>query len=100
MGYPRQARLGDFSTEIVDALTNLRTTAGDIQTGANQLAQKLQQAGNVAVRVSNQTTGAVAGAKVGAQTGGAFPVTNVLNQIPKPVLYGGVAALAYLFLRR
>lgn len=97
MGYATPnggARLGDFATEITDALTNLRTTAADVQTGANLLAQKLTSAGNVAVRVSNTVTGAAAGAKVGAQSGAAVPVDNPLKLIPTPVwVAAGIVAL-------
>lgn len=89
MGYPtRQARLGDFASDITDALTNLRTTAADIQTGTQQLAQKLTGAGNVAVKVSNTVTGAAAGAKIGAASGSQIPVDNPLKLIPTPVWYG------------
>jgi hypothetical protein len=93
MGYAPD-NLGDFATEVTDALTNLRTTAADIQTGANVLAQKLTQAGNIAVRVSNTATGAAAGAKVGAESGSRVPVDNPLKLVPTPVwVAAGIVAL-------
>lgn len=99
MGYPQRAQLGDFASDITDALTNLRTTAADIQTGTAQLAQKLSNAGNVAVRVSNTVTGAAAGAKVGAVSGASVPVDNPLKLIPTPV-WVGAGIILLLALKR
>lgn len=99
MAYPN-ARLGDVASDITDALYNLRTTASDIQTGANQLAQKLTQAGNVAVKISNTATGAAAGAKIGAQSGAAAPVDNPLKLIPTPVWIGAAILATLAFARR
>lgn len=91
---PRRQQLGDSPTEY---LTAIQQAAGDIQTGFQQLASKLTSAGNAAVKISNQTTGAAAGAKVGAQTGGLIPasVSQAIASVPKPVLYGGLALLLY-----
>jgi hypothetical protein len=104
MGYTRSrraARLGDISTEIVDRLTALNQASRDVQTGTQQLAQKLTSAGNAAVRVSNQATGAAAGAKAGASAGGILPasVSEALANIPQPVLYGGAALLLWKLFR-
>lgn len=94
MAYARSG-LGDVGTDVTNELTLLNQAAQDIQTGFNQLADKLRSAGTQAVRVSNATTGAAAGAKVGAQAGSALPtsVVDALSSVPKPVLYG-VGALA------
>jgi len=95
------AYVGDISTDVTDRLTLLNQAAKDIQTGFDQLAQKLTSAGNAAVRVSNQTTGAAAGAKVGATTGGIVPanVSELIAKVPTPVLYGGIAYILYRALR-
>lgn len=100
MAYAK-GRVGDISTDITDRLTLLNQAARDIQSGAQQLAQKLTNAGNTAVRISNQTTGAAAGAKVGAQTGGAVPasVSEALAKVPTPVLYGAGVLLLYKLLK-
>lgn len=101
MGYPSRGQLGDFSTEIADALANLRNAASTFQTGAQQLSTKLNQAGASAVKLSNQATGAAAGAKVGAQTGGILPtsVQDALRQVPTPVWYGVAALVLYKLAR-
>lgn len=93
-GPRRRQQLGDSPTEY---LTAIQQAAGDVQTGFQQLASKLTSAGNAAVKISNQTTGAAAGAKVGAQAGGFLPpsVSSALASVPKPVLYGGLALLLY-----
>lgn len=94
-------RVGDIGTDITDRLTLLNQAAQDIQTGAQQLAQKLTTVGNAAVRVSNQTTGAAAGAKVGATTGGLIPasVSEAIAKVPTPVLYGAVGLLLYKLIK-
>ena len=103
MGYPNTARLGDIGSDITGWLTNLNQETRNLQTDAQQLAAKIVGAGNAAVQAGNTVTGAAAGAKTGAQAGASVPVTNplaALAQLPTPVKYGGVALLAWLFLRR
>lgn len=101
MGYPPNPdQLGDIGADVTGWLQNFRNEAANIQTETQQLAAKIANAGNVAVRVSNQATGAAAGAKVGASTGSVIPasVTEAIAKIPTPVLYGaGLFALYKLF---
>jgi hypothetical protein len=80
-----------MASAIEDVLARVNSASGDVQDFANALAQKIQQGGDIAVRTSNSAYGAAAGAKAGSIT----PTT-----IPPAVKYGGLALLAYLFLRR
>jgi hypothetical protein len=80
-----------MATTIQDLLTRVNEASGDVQSFADALAQKIQQGGDIAVRTSNSAYGAAAGAKAGSVT----PTT-----ISPAVKYGGLALLAYLFLRR
>jgi hypothetical protein len=77
--------------DVTDILTSVNSAASDIQNFANALAAKIQQGGDIAVRTSNATTGAAAGAKAGSTV----PVT-----ISPAVKYGAVAVGAYLLLRK
>lgn len=98
MGY---RQLGDISQDVTDRLTLLQQAANTIQTGFNELADKLRTSGSTAVRVSNATTGAAAGAKAGATAGAELPtsVVDALAAIPAPVKYGAGLYLLYRILR-
>lgn len=61
-----QAGLGDVAGDIAAGLSWLQQQAAGVQTGADQLAEKIKAAGDYAVQISNAATGAAAGAKVGA----------------------------------
>lgn len=80
-----------MASAVEQFLTNVNEAGTDVQQFANALAQKIQQGGDIAVRTSNATTGAAVGAKAGS---------TVPTTFPPAVKYGGLALLAYLFLRR
>jgi hypothetical protein len=94
------AQLGDIGSDIANWLDNFRQQTANIQTATRQLGQKVAGAGDVTVRVSNAATGAAAGAQAGSQLPVSDPIAALLAQIPKPVLYGGAALLAYKLLTR
>ena len=82
--------LGD---PITDFLTRVRDASTDVQNAANAVAQKVAEGGDFAVRASNATTGAAAGAKAGSSVPPSF-------NIPPAVLYGAAAFAVYKLLRR
>lgn len=68
--YQSSAGLGDIGSDVADELARLREWATGAQAAADSLAQQIQAAGARAVVLSNQITGAAAGAKAGAGLGG------------------------------
>lgn len=89
--------LGDVAADIAQELERLRQWAAGLQQGGDALAQKIADAGNQAVRISNAVTGAVAGANYGAQAGYNTPIAGA---IPSWVVPAALAAGAVLLLRR
>lgn len=84
-----------MATSVERFLERVDTAAQDVNEFTGALAEKLRQGGDVVLRASNTARGAAYGAAAGARTGSAFP-----TEIPRAVLYGGAAVLAYLLLRR
>jgi hypothetical protein len=87
--------LGDVASDIAQALENLRRYAQGLQTGGDTLAQKIQEAGDTAVRLSNAVTGAVAGANYGAKAGYNAP----MGALPSWIVPTALGVGAYLLLR-
>ena len=65
MAYQQPAGLGDITDDIKSGLDALSRLASNVQSGGSSLAQKIQDASDYAVRLSNAATGAAAGAKAG-----------------------------------
>lgn len=71
--YQSSAGLGDIGDDIAQELARIRAWATGAQQQADTLAQQISAAGARAVQLSNQITGAAAGAKAGAGLGGLPP---------------------------
>lgn len=87
--------LGDITDDIAAALGRLRDYASSVQTGGEELAQKIKSAGDFAVQLSNAATGAAAGAKAGYNAP-TTPAGQVASLVTPALVFGGL----YLFLRR
>lgn len=83
------AGLGDIGDDIAQELARLREWAANAQQQADALAQQISAAGARAVQLSNQVTGAAAGAKAGAGLGGVPPWVVTVGLVGVLLYIGG-----------